>query len=249
MDAAQTLEDPPNPLHQLSASAYRFVVHQLYQDLPPPFGTDPEHTALVIEASIARIASMLPANAYEAEIATRIVTADAQASDCIRHARTLFNDPKPAMKCHAMANSYMRTANAACSLLLRIQTARHKREALPANCDQDAWVEHCAAGLMAAAAKGDPAPEPPPPPVPSPARRAVPRPPTNGTPATAKPSSMPSTTPTAPPRSVPMAVSRPPPATATPSSSWSARSSPAPAPSSGSSTSNTTPPPPPDKTN
>ncbi len=169
MDAAQTLEDPPNPLHQLSASAYRFVVHQLYQDLPPPFGTDPEHTALVVEASIARIASMLPANAYEAEIATRIVTADAQASDCIRHARTLFNDPKPAMKCHAMANSYMRTANAACSLLLRIQTARHKREALPANCDQDAWVEHCAAGLMAAAAKGDPAPEPPPPPVPQPA--------------------------------------------------------------------------------
>jgi hypothetical protein len=58
---------PPNPLHQLSASAYRFVVHQLYQNLPPPFGTDPEHTALVIEAAIARI-----------------VTADAQASDCIR---------------------------------------------------------------------------------------------------------------------------------------------------------------------
>ncbi len=164
-DAQTTTEDPPDPLHQLSASAYRFVVHQLYQQLPLPFGADPEHTALVIEAAIARIASMLPANAYEAEIATRVVTADAQAGDCIRHARTLFNDPKPAMKCHAMANSYMRTANAACSLLLRVQTARHKREALPANCDQDAWVEHCAAGFMSAAVKGDPAPEPPPPPV------------------------------------------------------------------------------------
>jgi hypothetical protein len=64
MSTAHTItEDPPNPLHQLSASAYRYVVHQLYRDLPPPFGTDPEHTALVIEAAIARIASMLPANA------------------------------------------------------------------------------------------------------------------------------------------------------------------------------------------
>jgi hypothetical protein len=67
------------------------------------------------------------------------------------------------MKCHAQANHYMRTANAAGSLLLRVQTVRRKRESLPGNCDQDAWVEHCAAGLMNAAAKGDPAPEPPPP--------------------------------------------------------------------------------------
>jgi hypothetical protein len=168
MSDAPTTEDPPNPLHQLSSSAYRFVVHQLYQQLPLPTGADPEHTALLIEAAIARIASMLPANPYEAEIATRVVTADAQAADCIRHARMLFNDPKPAMQCHAMANSYMRTANAAGALLLRVQTARHKREALPANCDQDAWVEHCAAGFMTAAVKGAPAPDLPPPPIPEP---------------------------------------------------------------------------------
>ena len=174
-DAQTTTEDPPDPLHQLSSSAYRFVVHQLYQQLPLPFGADPEHTALLIEAAIARIASMLPANPYEAEIATRVVTADAQAADCIRHARMLFNDPKPAMQCHAMANSYMRTANAAGALLLRVQTARHKREALPANCDQDAWVEHCAAGFMTAAVKGAPAPDLPPPPVPEPEPAAPPQ--------------------------------------------------------------------------
>ena len=32
----------------------------------------------------------------------------------IRHARELFNDPIPAMKCHAQASLMMRTANAAC---------------------------------------------------------------------------------------------------------------------------------------
>ena len=174
MSDTPTREDPPSLLHQLSGAGYRFVVHQLYQNLPLPFGADPETTALLIEAAIARIASMLPANADEAQIATRVVTADAQADDCIRHARTLFNDPIPAMKCHAAANSYMRTANAARALLLRIQTARRKREALPANCDSDAWVEHCAAGLMAAAAKGDPAPDLPPPPLPQPAPAAPP---------------------------------------------------------------------------
>jgi hypothetical protein len=79
------------------------------------------------------------------------------------------------MKCHAQANLYMRTANAAGSLLLRVQAARRKREALPANCDQDAWVEHCAAGLMSAAAKGDPTPDLPPPPVPEPEPAAPPQ--------------------------------------------------------------------------
>ena len=34
------------------------------------------------------------------------------------------------MKCHAQANSYIRTANAARSLLHRIQTAPRKRAAL-----------------------------------------------------------------------------------------------------------------------
>ena len=70
------------------------------------------------------------------------------------------------MKCYAQASSMMRTANAARSLLLRVQSVRQKREANQASRDQDAWTEHCAAGLMAAAHNGDPAPEPPPPPAP-----------------------------------------------------------------------------------
>ncbi len=157
-------EEPPDLLHQLSVSTYRVVVHQLYKELPPPGSDDPEETALLIDAAIATIASMCPANADEATIATRVVSADAQASDCIRQARDLFNDPTAGMKCHGQASLYMRTANAARSLLLRVQTARRKREAIQAASDQDAWTEHCAANLMAAARRGAPVPQPEPPP-------------------------------------------------------------------------------------
>ncbi|MEJ0015077.1 MAG: hypothetical protein WDN25_00660 [Acetobacteraceae bacterium] len=106
---------------------------------------------------------MLPANIEEAKIAARAVSADAQASDCIRHARRWFSDHAAAMRCHAQASLMMRTANAARALLLRLQTARHKREAVTANCDKDAWTEHCAAGLMAAGRDAAPAPPAPPP--------------------------------------------------------------------------------------
>jgi hypothetical protein len=79
------------------------------------------------------------------------------------------------MQCHAQASLYQRTANAAGSLLLRVQAARRKRQATHANCDQDAWTEHCAAGFMTAAANGDPTPELPPPPVPAPEPTAPPQ--------------------------------------------------------------------------
>ena len=107
---------------------------------------------------------MCPVNAEEARIAARVVTADAQARDCIRHARALFNDPIPAMKCHAQANHFMRTANAARSLLLRVQAARHKREAIQATRDQDAWTITRRRGPPARRRRPAPTAPPPPPP-------------------------------------------------------------------------------------
>jgi hypothetical protein len=113
---------------------------------------------------------MCPVNAEEANIAARVVIADAQAKDCIRHARTVFSDPGVAMKCQAQANHMMRTANAARSLLLRVQAARRKRDAVPASCEQDAWTIHATEGLLLAA-DGRSAVQPPPKP------RAEPEPP------------------------------------------------------------------------
>jgi hypothetical protein len=45
----------------------------------------------------------------------------------------------------------MHQARGARSLLMRVQPARQKREANQATCDQAAWIEHCATGLMGAA--------------------------------------------------------------------------------------------------
>ena len=162
MSEAPATEPPADPFQRLPKAVYRTIVADLYADIPSPHLTDPELIAERVHAAIAEIASMFPANAEEARIAARVVTADAQAGDCIRHARALFNDPIPAMKCHAQANHMMRTANAARSLLLRVQAARRKREAIPATCDQDAWTIHATEGLLLAA-DGHATAAPPPP--------------------------------------------------------------------------------------
>ena len=174
LDSTTAAEPPPDPHHRLAADLFRFAVFKLHNEVPPPDTKDPELIAQFVNAGIAQIASMVPANAEEIGIAVRILSADAQASDCIRHARELFNDSTPAMECHARADHYMRTANAARSLLLRVQSARRKREAVPASSASDEWTIHATEGLLAAAAAGDDptarldlTQPPPPPPLPA----------------------------------------------------------------------------------
>ncbi len=171
MSAPPPTEPPADPFQLLPKAVYRTIVADLYADIPPPHLTDPELIAERVHAAIAEIASMCPVNAEEARIAARVVTADAQARDCIRHARARFNDPIPAMKCQAQANHLMRTANAARALLLRVQTARRKRDSVPAAREQDAWTIHAAEGLLLAADGHAPV-DPPSPTRPSPTARA-----------------------------------------------------------------------------
>ena len=163
MPEATATEPPADPFQLLPKAVYRTIVADLHADLPSPTLTDPALITERVHAAIGEIASMCPVNAEEARIAARVVTADAQARDCIRHARADFNDPIPAMKCQAQANHFMRTANAARSLLLRIQAARRKRDSVPAAREQDAWTTHAAEGLLLAA-DGHATAEPLPPP-------------------------------------------------------------------------------------
>ncbi|HET7880303.1 MAG TPA: hypothetical protein VFL55_05415 [Acetobacteraceae bacterium] len=156
MTHAANLDEQPDPHHRLSADLYRIAVFRLHREVPPPDVDDPEQIARFINASIAEIASMVPANAEEVGIAVRVVSADAQAAECIRHARRLFDDPSQAMKCQAQASHCMRTANAARALLLRVQAVRRKRDAVPATCTEDAWTIHATEGFLAAAAEGGP---------------------------------------------------------------------------------------------
>jgi hypothetical protein len=163
MSDAPTTEPQADPFQLLPKAVYRTIVADLYTDIPSPHLTDPELIAERVHAAIAEIASMCPVNAEEARIAARVVVADAQARDCIRHARALFIDTIPAMKCQAQASHLMRTANAARALLLRVQAARHKRDSIQVTREQDAWTTHAAEGLLLAA-DGHATAEPPPPP-------------------------------------------------------------------------------------
>lgn len=160
MAYANGTEDPTDPRQLLPNAVYATIVADLYAYLPPPTLNDPELIAERIHAAFAEIACMCCVNAEEAQIAARIVIADAQARECIREARTIFNSPAEAMKCHARANSYMRTANAARAMLLRVQATRRKREAVAADGAQDAWTIRATEGLLLAA-NGERIPDPP----------------------------------------------------------------------------------------
>lgn len=150
-DAPTIIAGRSSVLLQLNAAIYRDIVYRLHRELPPPDTTDPEVIDQIIEAALADIASMLPANGDEALIAVRTVVADARADECARHARTLFNDYAAAMKCLAQANHFTRTANASRALLHRVQAARRKHEADLANCQKDAWTEEAVISSLAEA--------------------------------------------------------------------------------------------------
>ncbi|HME20941.1 MAG TPA: hypothetical protein VKI44_06205 [Acetobacteraceae bacterium] len=157
--------EPPDLTLQLPRSTYWQVVHNLRGMLPPPDTDTPEALAHRDRAAIALVASMLPANADEADIASRCVGNSAYAQHCLRLARVHCGDLSAFLKCTAQAASMDRRACGARSLLQRLQAERRKREANNAATDQAAWTEHCAIGLMAdALAEAPPAAaaEPPP---------------------------------------------------------------------------------------
>ena len=152
MKDAATTEPQADLREQLPNAVYRTIIADLYAFVPSPQLTDPDLIADRVHAAIAEIATMVPVNADEAQTALRVVIANAHAKECFRQARSLFNDPAAAMKCEAMANNLQRTANAARALLLRVQAARRKREAVQQACAQDAWTIHATEGYLLKAA-------------------------------------------------------------------------------------------------
>lgn len=152
--------DPPDLALLLPHSTYWQAIHILHNSLPLPVDDTPEARTHRDNTAMAEVASLLPVNADEAAIAVRCVAASACAMDCLRLARFHPDDTRHVMRCNAQSAAMMRQADAARSLLLRVQAARRKREANPAACNQDAWTEHCALSQMAEAA-GHAAPEPP----------------------------------------------------------------------------------------
>ena len=167
---------PPDLTLQLPRDIYYQIVHTLRRSLPPPLTASADDRARRDNTAIAEVACLLPANAEEVEIAAQFVAANAQAMVCLRLAQEHADDVPRVLQCTAQSARMMREARGARSLLLRVQTARQKREADNVATDKAAWIEHCALGLMAealgrapVAPTAEPEPEPAPVPMPAPA--------------------------------------------------------------------------------
>lgn len=165
----------------LSLQLPRDMFHQLILDvcaaLPRPLSDDPDALIRRDNAAMADIASFLPANGDEADIAGMIVITTAEARECLRAMRAHPTDSDPARDLRMQSERMMRQARGFRSLLLRVQAARRKREADPVERDKAAWNEHCIIGLMAEALGRDaPAAMAPPQPQPQPEAEAKPPP-------------------------------------------------------------------------
>ncbi len=156
--SASTPPNHTNLADQLPADVYYQLIHSLCLTLPAPLTDSPEDLARRNHSAIARIAALCPANAAEADVAAQHVAASEQWKDSLRLAQEADTTSYWAQKCRAQANSMMRQANSALRLLLRMQTAREKREKNQEAHDRAAWTEHCAIALMAQALSPQPNP-------------------------------------------------------------------------------------------
>ena len=156
----------------LPRDAYYTLVHTLRSSLPPLDTDSPEDIVRRDNAAIAKVASLLPATAAEAELAAQFVAASAQAQEVLRLAREYPMDAALGLKCNAQAASMMRESRGALGMLLRLKAERKKLEADGTAADKAAWLEHCSIALMAEALPDRPpmaAMNPPAPATPEPA--------------------------------------------------------------------------------
>jgi hypothetical protein len=121
------------------------------------------------------VASLLPANADETNLAAQYAAASAHAIECLRQAQEHRGNLTNFLKCEAQADSMQRQARGFRALLLRVRAERRKRETDNAATERAAWTEYCAIGLMADALGRAPlAATAEPPPAPDPVQEAAP---------------------------------------------------------------------------
>ncbi len=104
-----------------------------------------------LKAAIATVASLCPVTLAEARLAARYVSADQQASECLRQINQLRHVPDQHAKLRAQSASMSRQADSAMRMLLKLQAARAKRDVDPKAGDAAVGAEHWAASAMEAA--------------------------------------------------------------------------------------------------
>jgi len=130
---------------------YYFLVDLFRVELPQPPKETPDMRQKRLKAAIATVAGLCPVTLAEARLAARFVSADQQASECLRQINQLRHNPDAHAKLRAQSNSMARQADSAMRTLLRLQAARTKRDSKPENGDAAVWAEHRAAKTMEAA--------------------------------------------------------------------------------------------------
>jgi hypothetical protein len=141
-------QQQPDPIQQLTHHAYYQLVHTMCALLPPPLADTPEALLARNDAAIAKVAALLPVNADEDDLAAHCVCARAQAEDVVRLIRAHAADITIVMKLNAQYALMERTAVSIRTQLLRVQTARLKRETSGAAANANDWTRYIVARQM-----------------------------------------------------------------------------------------------------
>jgi hypothetical protein len=127
---------------------YYQAVHSLGRTLPRPPGEHNDDHERRYRVAIAHVASLLPVNADETDLAVNCVIASAQAEECLRCVVEEAQDLATIGRLQRQAASMRRESRGSRSMLLRVQAVREKREADDKTRQHDEWAEHCALGMM-----------------------------------------------------------------------------------------------------
>src|SRR5487761_2733683 len=146
---------PPHPATDLEIHLYYQVVYTLGGLLPPPLDDTPEARYTRDHAAIAKVATLLPVNAIEVDLAAQCIAAWAQAEEMLRLAGRHADDTALMLRLNRQYASMVRTALAVQGRLMRVQAVRQKREATEGTVKQDAWTRHVVERSMLVVADPD----------------------------------------------------------------------------------------------
>jgi hypothetical protein len=114
----------------LSATAKHEYYVALGNSLPPPVLDQPEYRQRRLTTAVETFEALRPGDAYEAQLAVRIVLSGAHAVESLREAGVYREDFAKRTRCRAQAASMMRAESAAKRALEREQKVRLATEAV-----------------------------------------------------------------------------------------------------------------------
>ncbi len=146
---------PPRSAIDLMPTLYYQLAYTLTALLPPPLDDTPAGRRARDLTAIAKVASLAPVNADEADIAAHCIAARAQAEDMLRLVHKHVHDSALVAKLNRQYASMMRLWLSVHARLRRAQSERRKRDANPETANEDAWARYIAERSMLAAIDAD----------------------------------------------------------------------------------------------